>query len=81
MIPPSEVIQAGEDYWADYLVGFFLDSNLPYHIVGAHCKNRWKFSGGLKVQFDNSMFFFKFAKKEERRRVLEAEPTFIEGNH
>lgn len=81
LFPPSEAIQAGEDYWVDYLVGFFLYSNPTYHIVREHCKNRWKLKGGLQVQFDNSTFFFKFSIRVERPCVLEAEPTFMEGKH
>lgn len=35
MIPPNEVIETVVDYWKEFLVGFFLDSNRPYHLIKA----------------------------------------------
>lgn len=68
------------DYWSDYLIGFFLDSNPPYHVVISHCNMVWKPHGGLCVHFDNSVYFFKFARCDERLRILEADPIIIDGS-
>lgn len=67
MVPPMEVLEAGTIFWLEYLVGFFLlNSNPSYRDVRDHCGQRWNIRDWHQVQFDNSLFFFKFSGKEER---------------
>lgn len=45
MVAPDEVLQAGIDYWSNYLVGFFLDSNptiLRCSITLSSCLEPWR---------------------------------------
>lgn len=79
MIPHTEVIEAGGFYRKDYLVGFFLDSNHPYHIIKDRCNRVWNPRGGLSVHFDNEIFYFKFLGSYERQCVLDADLILIEG--
>ena len=79
MVPPHEVVQAGIDYWSDYLVGFFLDSNPKYHVVKEQCNRQWHPKGSLLVHMDNSVYYFKFSRPEERQRILSQHPILIEG--
>lgn len=69
----------GVDHWSDYLVGFFLGSNLPYSVVKEHCCKVRQLKGGLQVHMDNSMFFFKLLRPKKHLRVLSVDPTIIRG--
>lgn len=33
MVPPIKVLQAGVDYWFDYLIGIFFDSTAANNVV------------------------------------------------
>jgi len=79
MVLSPKVQQARMDFWTDYMVGFFLDSNPNYQLVKVRCNQVWKPRGGLSVHYDNYMYFLKFARCEERQRILEADPIIIEG--
>lgn len=70
MVPPSEVIQAGIDYWKDYLVGLFLDSKPDYHLVKVRYNQVWKPGGGLSVHIDNAMYYFKLSHSDEMQHIL-----------
>lgn len=45
--------------------------------VYEHVRRVWKLRGGLKVNFADDMFYLKFSNGEERRRVLESEPSIL----
>lgn len=79
MVAPSEVIQAGVEYWTGYLVGFFWDSTPPYKDVHDLCNRVWKFRGRLCVQYVDTIYFLKFSNSDDRLHVLEADPIIIEG--
>jgi hypothetical protein len=79
MIPPPSVLQAGEEFWADYLVGFFLDSQHRLSSAASVLRRVWKLRGNLHVKLIDSMYYLKFSSSEERRQVLDAEPSFVDG--
>jgi hypothetical protein len=78
-IHPPNVIQAGVDFWSEYVVGFFLDPKHRLPDVAAVCRRAWRLHGGLKVKLVDSLYYLLFSSPEERSRVLESEPTFFDG--
>jgi hypothetical protein len=79
MIPPPSVMQAGEDFWSDYLVGFFLNPHHRLSFASTVLRRVWKLRGNLHVKLIDTMYYLKFSSSEERRLVLDAEPSFVEG--
>jgi hypothetical protein len=79
MIPPPCVMQAGLDFWSEYVVGFFLDPNHRLRDVVSVCRRAWRLQGGLRVKLVDSMYYLLFSSPEERSRVLESEPSFFDG--
>jgi hypothetical protein len=79
MIPPPIVMQAGIDFWSEYLVGFFLDPKQRLLDASAVCRKAWRLRGNLRVKLVDSMYFLLFSSPEDRSRVLEAEPSFFDG--
>lgn len=81
MIPPSEFLLEGVNFWKDHLVGFFLNSKTSYVDVCNHGHSVWRLRGGIRVNYVDGMFYFKFTITEEWPRVLEADPPIINGKH
>ena len=79
MIPPPCVMQAGIEFWSEYVVGFFLDPIHRLRDVAAVCRRAWRLHGGLRVKLVDSLYYLLFSSPEERRRVLESEPSFFDG--
>jgi hypothetical protein len=77
IVPPADVVQAGNDMWSEYLVGFFLDTPLPYATVLYYLKRVWKLKGSISVKSDGFLFLFKFTNEEDRIRISEADPVVM----
>lgn len=76
---PLQVIEAGMDFWKDYLMSFFLALDSPNEIVREKCRRMWRLKDGLKIHSDNVMFFFNFSILEEHLHILGFNLIFIEG--
>jgi hypothetical protein len=79
MIPPPCVLQAGVEFWSDYLVGFFLDPHCRLTNAAMVLRRAWKIRGNLHVKLIDTMYYLKFSSSEDRRLVLEAEPSIVDG--
>lgn len=78
--PPVEVVEAGASKWADCVVGYFLDKQLPFSAVESIAKRIWRKFGIQQVlSNDKGFFFFKFSQDGAHRRVIEAGPWHFGG--
>jgi hypothetical protein len=77
LVPPDEVVNAGNTMWKEYLVGFFLDTPLPYSTVLYYLKRAWKLRGSISVKSDGFLFLFKFSNADDRNRISEADPVVM----
>lgn len=80
MVPPPDVLKAGNEVWGGWLVGFFLDKPLSYMIVINHLKKLSKLKGDVSIKSDGTLFLFHLSCAEDRRRIIEADPIFLRNN-
>ncbi|KAF9590599.1 hypothetical protein IFM89_035917 [Coptis chinensis] len=69
---PDDVIQQGVSGLSDYLVGYFIEKRLPFHLVKANLSRQWKTKGSYEVTADDDLFYFKFSEGEDQTKILEA---------
>lgn len=73
--PPMDVMKKGIDLWSSSLVGFFLQSKLPYSIVEPTAKRLWGHLGLLKVFLhEKGYYVFKFDTVANRDNILASGP-------
>ncbi|KAF5204428.1 hypothetical protein FRX31_005983 [Thalictrum thalictroides] len=72
-------MQKGVDLWREYLVGFFVDKRMPYHLVKRSIERDWKFKAAVQITTDGKLNYFKFADPKEIMSVLEGGPIFVAG--
>jgi hypothetical protein len=77
LVPPDNVIKAGNEVWGEYLVGFFLDKPLSYMTVISHLKKIWKLKGSISVKSDGFLFLFNLSCDEDRRKIIESDPIIM----
>lgn len=80
MIPPQEVINTRKKSRKINLWAYFWTQTPPYHIIRDKHRRIWRLKGGLKVHFDNGMFFFRFSIPRKHLCILEADYIFIKEN-
>ncbi|KAF9621455.1 hypothetical protein IFM89_021527 [Coptis chinensis] len=66
------VIQQSISGWSDYLVEYFIEKRLPFHLVKANLSRQWKTKGSYEVTADDDLFYFKFSEGEDQTKILEA---------
>ena len=72
----------GSKEWETSLVGHFLDSKLPFHVVNSTARKIWRNAGLLEVHSKgNGFFLFKFRNEAGLLEVLEGGPWLIAGHH
>ncbi|XP_043688004.1 uncharacterized protein LOC122639252 [Telopea speciosissima] len=64
--------------WENSLVGNFLGSRPPFHIVKTSLSKQWRPQGSLDISLlDNGFFLFKFSSATNKLRALEGGPWLI----
>lgn len=64
-----------QTHWQNTLVGYFIGSRPPYHIVKARAEALWKPTGGMEIlTLPAGFYIFHFALAEDRNRILEGGP-------
>ncbi|XP_043704520.1 uncharacterized protein LOC122654455 [Telopea speciosissima] len=75
---PAAVLEYEVKLWENSLVGNFLGSRSPFHIVKASLSKQWRPQGSLDVSLlDNGFFLFKFSSASDKLRALEGGPWMI----
>ncbi|KAF5204973.1 zinc ion binding / nucleic acid binding protein [Thalictrum thalictroides] len=76
---PQEIMEEGSKDWKDFLIGYFIDKKLPFHMVKNALTKTWKLKGSFTMTTDEDVFYFKFNAPEDKRMILEQGPVFIAG--
>ena len=80
--PPPEVEDAGAKKWDKCLVGYFLDSSIPFAVVKSIVLKIWRRHNLLDVTpIGDGFFMFKFAQLLGAKDVLEGGPWIIAGRY
>ncbi|XP_052208514.1 uncharacterized protein LOC127812192 isoform X2 [Diospyros lotus] len=71
----EEVIDRGVNYWKNTLIGYFIDSQLPFQVVQSIARQFWRCFGFIEVISNNSgCFLFRFDSEENMIKVFDGGP-------
>ena len=80
--PPLEVEDEGVKKWEKCLIGYFLDSSIPFVVVKSIVMKIWrKFNLLDVVPLGDGFYVFKFSQLFGAKDVLEGGPWFIAGRY
>ncbi|KAF9605841.1 hypothetical protein IFM89_018861 [Coptis chinensis] len=76
---PDDVLDEGIDQWSEYLIGYFVDKRMPFHLVKKSLDRAWKTKADYAISTDKNFFYFKFLDLEDRQIPLYSGPIFVAG--
>ncbi|KAF9605374.1 hypothetical protein IFM89_016927 [Coptis chinensis] len=77
---PDDVIVEGIEQWSEYLVGYFVDKRMPFHLVKRTLGRAWKTKADYVISTTKDFFSTsKLLAHDDHQIILDGGPVFVVG--